>query len=523
MMEDLWSIFCGQSNCSGNNSEPCGPNFVFVTHPSSCTNHALIIGFDVLLLVMLLFTMICEISSKKVELPTRYRQSSTLQLLSAVFNGCLGLVYVGLGVWSLEEKLRNGTHSVLPIHWWTLFYFQGFTWLLVGLTASLRREYFPRAPLRILSISAFLFSGISCFISIFAAIIDKETTIKAGLDVLSFIGASLLLLGTYRGQNINGRSTLYTPLSGEADGSSKFDSDVKITPFAKSGWFSKMSFWWLNPLMKLGRAKTLEEEDIPKLRNAERAKSCYLEFMNQLHKQKQDEPSSHSQPSILWMIVACHKREILISGLFALLKILTVSAGPLLLNAFIEVAEGKEAFKYEGYLLAISLFISKTLESLSQRQWYFCSRLIGLKVRSLLSAAIYRKQLRLSNAARMNHSCGEIMNYVTVDAYRIGEFPFWFHQTWTTSLQLCIALVILIHSVGLATIASLVVIILTVVCNTPLAKLQHKFQTKLMVAQDERLKASSEALVNMKVLKLYAWETHFKNVIEELRKEEYKG
>ncbi|PSS32348.1 ABC transporter C family member 10 like [Actinidia chinensis var. chinensis] len=43
-----------------------------------------------------------------------------------------------------------------------------------------------------------------------------------------------------------------------------------------------------------------------------------------------------------------------------------------------------------------------------------------------------------------------------------------------------------------------------------------------MMAQDERLKASSEALVNMKVLKLYAWETHFKNVIENLRKVEYK-
>uniref|UniRef100_A0A2N9I1F1 ABC-type xenobiotic transporter n=1 Tax=Fagus sylvatica TaxID=28930 RepID=A0A2N9I1F1_FAGSY len=114
------------------------------------------------------------------------------------------------------------------------------------------------------------------------------------------------------------------------------------------------------------------------------------------------------------------------------------------------------------------------------------------------------------------------MNYATVDAYRIGEFPFWFHQTWTTSLQICIALVILFHAVGLATIAALVVIILTVLCNAPLAKLQHQFQSKLMAAQDERLRASSEALVNMKVLKLYAWETHFKNVIENLRKVEYK-
>ncbi|KAB1204958.1 ABC transporter C family member 10 [Morella rubra] len=148
--------------------------------------------------------------------------------------------------------------------------------------------------------------------------------------------------------------------------------------------------------------------------------------------------------------------------------------------------------------------------------------LIGLKVRSLLIAAIYKKQLRISNSARMVHSGGEIMNYVTVDAYRMGEFPFWFHQIWTTGLQLLIALAIVFHAVRLATIAAVAAIILTVLCSIPLAKLQHKFQSKLIAARDERLKASSEALVNMKILKLYAWENHFKNVIENLRKVEYR-
>nr|POE96161.1 abc transporter c family member 10 [Quercus suber] len=68
----------------------------------------------------------------------------------------------------------------------------------------------------------------------------------------------------------------------------------------------------------------------------------------------------------------------------------------------------------------------------------------------------------------------------------------------------------------------MLVIVLTMLCNIPLAKLQNKFQSKLTVAQGERLKATSEALVNMKVLKLYAWENHFKSVIEYLRKVEYK-
>ncbi|KAG2609544.1 hypothetical protein PVAP13_4KG049200 [Panicum virgatum] len=122
----------------------------------------------------------------------------------------------------------------------------------------------------------------------------------------------------------------------------------------------------------------------------------------------------------------------------------------------------------------------------------------------------------------MKHSSGEIMNYVTVDAYRIGEFPYWFHQTWSTSVQLCIALAILYNAVGLAMIASLAVIIITVLVNAPLAKLQHKFQSRLMEAQDVRLKAMTESLIHMKVLKLYAWEAHFKKVIEGLREVEYK-
>jgi ATP-binding cassette, subfamily C (CFTR/MRP), member 2 len=143
-------------------------------------------------------------------------------------------------------------------------------------------------------------------------------------------------------------------------------------------------------------------------------------------------------------------------------------------------------------------------------------------VRSFLSAAIYKKQQKLSSSAKIKHSSGQIMNYVTVDAYRIGEFPYSFHQTWTTNVQLCIALVILYNAVGLAMIASLLVIIITVLGNAPLAKLQHKFQRKLMEAQDVRLKAILESLIYMKILKLYAWESHVKKRIEALREDEYK-
>ncbi|PHU23197.1 ABC transporter C family member 10 [Capsicum chinense] len=512
-MEDIWVVFCGK---------PWNSDWVSPAQPSSCINHALIICFDVMLLMFFLFTLLTKTSLKYTNVPFRLSGFSRLQLTSAVFNGLLGVLYLSLFIWVFEEQVKK-THSALPLDGWLLTLFHGITWLTVSLTASLRGNHISRTPLRLLSVLVFVLAGIFAGMSIVAAVLEKEVTVKIALDVLNFVGACLLLLCTYKGlrhHEERDQNGLYAPLNGAANGISKSDFASSVTPFAKAGILNKMSFWWMNPLMKKGKQKTLEDEDMPKLGEADRAESCYLMFVELLNKQKQVDPSS--QPSILKTIVLCHWKELIVSGFFALLKVTTLSAGPLLLNAFIKVAEGDAAFKNEGFLLVILLFISKNLESLSQRQWYFRCRLIGLKVRSLLTAAIYKKQIRLSNAAKLMHSSGEIMNYVTVDAYRIGEFPFWLHQTWTTSVQLCFALIILFRAVGLATLASLVVIILTVLCNTPLAKLQHKFQSKLMVAQDDRLKAISEALINMKVLKLYAWETHFKSVIENLRRVEEK-
>jgi len=492
-------------------------------NPSSCINHLLIIFLNLLLLIMLTFVMIQKSLARSIQDQNRVERYSKLQLVSAITNGSLGLLHFFLGIWILEEKLRRNL-TVIPHTWWPLELLHGFTWILVALTISLLPKQLPRTCLRLFTILIFFVSGILCALSLSFALSSKEMSLKIALDVLSFLGVLLLLFCTYKvcknedvDKEING--SLYAPLNSQIH-----DVDpvglISVTPFAKAGLLSRMSFWWLNPLMNKGQKKTLDDDDIPKLQESDRAEVCYSLFIDQLNRKKQKDPSSRS--SVLWTIVLCHRREILISGFFAFLKVLTLSSCPIILNAFILVAEGNQSFKFEGYFLAISLLFIKILESLSQRQWYFRSRVVGMKVRSLLIASIYKKQLKLSNAARLIHSSGEIMNYVNVDAYRIGEFPFWFHQTWTTVLQLSIALVILFRAIGLATIASLVVIVLTVLLNAPLAKLQHKYLSKLLVAQDERLKASSEALVNIKVLKLYAWEMHFKNSIEILRIVEQK-
>ncbi|XP_028111286.1 ABC transporter C family member 10-like isoform X4 [Camellia sinensis] len=516
----LWTVFCGGSNCSDEVETSCSSGISAIFSPHSCINHFLVTSVDMLLLFILLFFAIRKFSSRKTVSSSQPQLGiSPLSISSAIFNGGLGLAYLCLGVWTIKENL-NAEKTILPLHGWLGVLCQGFVWLLLSLSLSLEKRQAQVIPLRKLClILGFVLAGFLCVASVRESIVDKLVSVKMVLDMLSFPGAILLLFSAFKGhiyaenEGDISHHALYRHLKGEETDfigtiNSKGNNE---TPFATAGLLSRMSFWWLNSLMKKGKEKTIKDEDIPHLRKADQAETCYLQFMEQLSKSKQ---------SNLLAILFCQRKAILISGFFALTKILTLSTGPMFLYAFIRIAEGGETFKYETYALTAGLFLAKCLESLSERQWYFQTRLIGLQVRSLLSAAIYQKQLRLSNAAKTTHSPGEIMNYVTVDAYKIGEFPYWFHQIWTTGLQICLALIIIYLSVGLATIAALIVIILTVLGNYPVAKLQHNYLTKIMMAQDGRLKGITEALANMKVLKMYAWETHFKNVIERLRKGE---
>ncbi|XP_042494781.1 ABC transporter C family member 10-like isoform X2 [Macadamia integrifolia] len=522
-MDDVWEAFCGKCEHSYVGQNHFSSGFMFFTCPSSCVKNFAVISFDSLLLFVLLF--IVKPSLGTLRIPARLQGFSLSHIFSGIFNGGLGVVYFSYRVWILRENYQK-FDTILPLHQWMVLLIQGLTWLLLGSIVIHRGRQHPISFLRLLGFLACLFVGILRFPSLVMVTVWKEVSIAVVLDILSLPGSILLLYCIYKvhkceetRETTNGFS-LHTTFICEGNRSGKTDSGSNVTPYAKAGFLSRISFWWLNPLLEKGKEKNLREEDIPHLRKKDRAESCYLTFMEKLNGQKRTRSST--TPSILWTIILCQWKDILISGFFALLNIVMLTAGPLLLNAFIEVAEGKGAFIYEGYILIILLFLAKCLESLSQRQWYFRSGIIGLQVRSMLSAAIYRKQLRLSNAAKKMHSTSNIMNYVTVDAYGLGEFPYWFHQTWTTGLQLCLSLAILFHYVGLPTIAALVVITLTVLCSVPLAKLQNRFRVKLMLAQDERLKATSEALGNMKVLKLYAWETHFKNVTERLRTEEYR-
>ncbi|KAG5567357.1 hypothetical protein RHGRI_002796 [Rhododendron griersonianum] len=193
-----------------------------------------------------------------------------------------------------------------------------------------------------------------------------------------------------------------------------------------------------------------------------------------------------------------------------------------MISYFVDYLAGNETTPHEGYILAGIFFTAKLVETLTTRHWYLGVDILGMHVRSALTAMVYRKGLRLSSLAKQSHTSGEIVNYMAIDVQRVGDYSWYLHDIWMLPLQIILALAILYKNVGIASVATLIATIISIVATVPLARVQENYQDKLMTAKDDRMRKTSECLRNMRILKLQAWEDRYRVKLEEMRSVEFK-
>ncbi|XP_031479656.1 ABC transporter C family member 3-like isoform X1 [Nymphaea colorata] len=338
-------------------------------------------------------------------------------------------------------------------------------------------------------------------------------------DLLCSFAALFLCCASLRGifsTDDNERTHLREPLlNGSTE---KKDVANNVTPYATAGFLSLLTFSWLSPLFPVGNSKALDLEDVPEVAKKDSAKFVYPAFRSKL-----DEGESTDYMGKLRLAKALFSfvwKDVAWAGFFCLLYSLSSFVGPYLIDSLVQYINGRQRFAHEGYVLVSVFLVAKLVQSFSQRHWYFLTRQIGIRNRAALNATIYKKGLSLSSQSRKMHTSGEIMNLMSVDADRIALFCWYVHDLWVVPLQIILALAILYRNLGLASLSALVAAFLIMLANLPLVKSQEGLQEKLMESKDERMKATSEILRNMRILKLQAWEMRFLSKVMDLRNTE---
>ncbi|KAL6579932.1 Canalicular multispecific organic anion transporter 2 [Orobanche minor] len=381
----------------------------------------------------------------------------------------------------------NGVKLPLPLRTWWVFYLGVSCYCLVIDTAQCRGNHnFPVQ--RLVSDAVYVLSGaFLCFVGIFGQVTSED-------------------------------SNLQEPFLNGNDGVFRVDETIS-SPYMNAGFLSSLTFTWVGPLISKGYNKTLDLEDVPSLSGKANASESYMNFRNFMDYFAREDSDIKKVTSmqLVKSLIFTTWADILLTTILCFTFTLAVYVGPYLIDTFVQYLKGRREFKDEGYLLVFAFFIAKLVEFVCQRHWFMRLEIVGIRAKAVLIESIYSKALTLSFPSKQCYTSGDMINFMSVDAERVGNFIWYMHDPWMVILHIVLALMILYKSLGIASIAALVTFVVIMLANYPLTTLLEKYQKKLMESKDKRMKATTEILKNMGLLKLQVWEMKFLSRVVELR------
>ncbi|KAH9068491.1 ABC transporter [Lactarius deliciosus] len=343
-------------------------------------------------------------------------------------------------------------------------------------------------------------------------------------------------------------------------------NDADVIPEMTAGWFSLLTFGWMNSIMTLGYARPLEASDLWKLqdhRSSEVIANLILESFEARRREADEynirlsngeikpplklrlmsvllgdgegrlrqwvEKDGRKQPSLTLAINDSVKWWFWSSGILKVAGDTAQVMSPLVLKFLIKFATESYDAHREGLLapgvgrgiaLAIGLVILQLFGLLCQQHFFYRSASSGVLVRGGLITAIYSRSLRLTTGSRARLSNGRLVNHISTDVSRIDFCCGFFHMSWAALIQLGICLGLLVSNLGPSALAGFSVFIILTPIQGKIMKSFFRIRRKTMEWTDKRAKLLQELLGGMKLIKFFAWEAPFLERVAGYRKRE---
>ena len=297
------------------------------------------------------------------------------------------------------------------------------------------------------------------------------------------------------------------------------EENGKPSPEATASFPSRMLFTWFDGMVWRGWRRFLVNEDLWTLNPSERCRGVIPIWDANWDSQKKAKAPKKKPLSILNTLVSSFGGVFAASAILQLIYTIISFVSPQLVNLLIAYVESDEPV-WRGYLYTITLIAVTMLNTIINSQYFFFQYNIGLKIRTALTSAIYRKSLRLSGASRKEMTVGETTNLMAIDTQKFMDVVLFLNMIWSSPLSIVLCMYFLWNILGVASMAGLAVMVLMIPMNMLVASKMKKYQIAQMRFKDKRVKLMDEVLNGIKVLKLYAWEPSFSYHILRIREEE---
>uniref|UniRef100_A0A8C2GQ42 Multidrug resistance-associated protein 1 n=1 Tax=Cyprinus carpio TaxID=7962 RepID=A0A8C2GQ42_CYPCA len=333
--------------------------------------------------------------------------------------------------------------------------------------------------------------------------------------------------------------------------------DSNPCPELGASFLSRITFWWITGLMVIGYKRPLEEKDLWSLNTEDKSEKVVPQLVRRWDQEcnkvkrpidktlyspkraakgekKDGQPIEESEillaktlqktgePSLFCALCRTFGPYFLVSSLYKIIHDILMFVGPEILRLLIQFVNDSSAPSWHGYFYTTLLLVCTCVQTLILQKYFHVCFVTGMRLRTAIVGAVYRKALVITNAARRTSTVGEIVNLMSVDAQRFMDLITYINMIWSAPLQVILALYFLWQNLGPSVLAGVAVMVLMVPLNAVIAMKTKTYQVAQMKSKDNRIKLMNEVLNGIKVLKLYAWELAFKDKVSAIRESELR-
>ncbi|XP_053420094.1 ATP-binding cassette sub-family C member 4 isoform X2 [Nycticebus coucang] len=281
---------------------------------------------------------------------------------------------------------------------------------------------------------------------------------------------------------------------------------------------------WLNPLFKIGYKRRLEEDDMYSVLPEDRSKYLGEELQGFWDKEVLRAEDNAQKPSLTKAIIKCYWKSYLVLGIFAFIEEGTRVIQPVFLGKMINYFENYDPTDtvalHTAYAYATGLTICALILAILHHLYFYHVQCAGMRLRVAMCHMIYRKALCLSNMAMGKTTTGQIVNLLSNDVNKFDQVTIFLHFLWAGPLQAIAVTVLLWMEIGVSCLAGMAVLIILLPLQSCIGKLFSSLRNKTAAFTDARIRTMNEVITGIRIIKMYAWEKPFADLIANLRRKE---
>ncbi|KAJ6660858.1 hypothetical protein lerEdw1_017015, partial [Lerista edwardsae] len=298
--------------------------------------------------------------------------------------------------------------------------------------------------------------------------------------------------------------------------------DDKYNPLSDANFCSRLFFWWLNPLLVIGYKRKLEEDDMYKILSEDSSKVLGEDLQGFWDKEVQKAKKEGRVPHLTKAIILCYWKPYLALGFFTLIEETLKVVQPIFLGNIIGYFEkvGSSADLTYAYISAAALSVCTLILAITHHLYFYHVQRAGMKLRVAMCHMIYRKALRLSNTALTKTTTGQIVNLLSNDVNKFDQVTIFLHFLWAGPLQAIAVTALLWYEIGPSCLAGMAVLIILLPLQTCIGRLFSSLRSRTAAFTDARIRTMNEVITGMRIIKMYAWEKSFADLVNGMRRKE---